>query len=105
MRWDVGIKDVLSGLSQTSFGDGRNRATVEHIYLLEPLQAGRLARKAGDFLCTAASGSNGKRWSSKVIERSHDGDGLPYQPKVSCRACLAAAERWIAAGRRAEVVK
>lgn len=95
VKWDVGIKDVLSGLSETSCGDGRSKATVEHIYLLEPLEAGRLKRKEGDFLCTAANGTNGKRWSSKIVERCHDGEGTPYQPKVTCKACLATAERWI----------
>lgn len=95
VRWDVGIKDVLSGLSERSWGDGRSKATVEHIYLLEPLVDGRLSRLAGDFLCTAAGGTNGKRWSTKAVERCHDGEGTPYQPKVTCKACLALAQRWI----------
>ncbi|WP_298601246.1 hypothetical protein [uncultured Zoogloea sp.] len=95
VKWDVGIKDVLSGLSENSWGDGRSKATVEHIYLLEPLEAGRLTRKEGDFLCTSASGTNGKRWSSKIVERCHDGEGTPYQPKVTCKACLALAQRWM----------
>lgn len=56
VKWDVGIKDVLSGLSENSWGDGRSKATVEHILLLEPLSAGKLNRKEGDFLCTSASG-------------------------------------------------
>lgn len=95
VKWDVGIKDVLSGLSENSWGDGRSKATVEHIYLLEPLEAGRLTRKEGDFLCTSSSGTNGKRWSSKIVERCHDGEGTPYQPKVTCKACLALAQRWM----------
>lgn len=95
VKWDVGIKDVLSGLSERSMGDGRSKATVEHIYLLEPLQDGRMARKAGDFLCTPATGSNGKRWSSKVVERAFDGDGSPYQPMVTCKACLSRASKWM----------
>lgn len=94
VRWDVGIKDVLSGLSKASWGNGRSKATVEHVYLLEELQAGRLKRQAGDFLCTSASGTNGKRWSS-VVDRGHDGDGKPFQPKVTCKACVAQALRWI----------
>jgi hypothetical protein len=96
VNWDVGIKDVLSGLSEKSWrGDGRNKATVEHIYLLAPLEADRLTRKEGDFLCTSANGTNGKRWSSKIVERCHDGEGTPYQPKVTCKACLALAQRWM----------
>lgn len=94
VEWDVGIKDVLSGLSETSWGDGRSKATVEHVYLIEPLTAGRLVRQAGDLLCTSAGGTNGKRWSSKVVERAYDGDGKPYRPKVTCKVCLAFARRW-----------
>lgn len=94
VRWDVGIKDVLSGLSATSWGDGRSKATVAHIYLLEELQVGHLKRQAGDLLCTSARGTNGKRRSS-TVEHGHDGDGQPFQPKVTCKACLAQAKRWI----------
>lgn len=95
VRWDTGIKDVLSGLGEASWGDGRNKATVGHIYLLEPLRAGRLERKQGDLLCTSAGGSNGKRWSSKVVDRAYDGDGKPFQPQITCKACLALAGRWM----------
>jgi hypothetical protein len=95
VKWDVGIKDVLSGLSENSWGDGRSKATVEHIYLLEPLEAGRLTRKEGDFLCTSASSTNGKRWAGQIAERCHDGEGNPYQPKVSCKACITLAQRWM----------
>lgn len=94
VKWKPGMKDVLSGLTESSMGTGRNRSTVEHIYLLEPLVAGRLARDAGDFLCTSASGSNGKRWSSEVTE-AIDGDGHRYSPKVTCKACLTLAHRWM----------
>lgn len=93
--WDVGIKDVLSGLSETSWGDGRNKSTVNHVLLLETLGVGRLRRAPGDFLCTAASGTNGKRWSGKAAERGVDGEGNLYRPRVTCKSCLALAARWI----------
>ncbi len=95
VRWDVGVKDVLSGLSESSMGDGRSKATVEHIYLQEPLQAGRIQRMAGDFLCTSSKGSNGKRWTDRTVSTSYDGDGKPFQSKVTCKACLRVADRWI----------
>lgn len=98
VRWDVGVKDVLSGLSANSWGDGRSKATVEHIYLLEAFEEGRIKRREGDFLCTTASGSNGKRWSA-TVERWRDGAGLLYAPKVTCRACLRLVARWM--GQRA----
>lgn len=95
VKWDVGIKDVLSGLTENSFGNGRNKATVEHIYLLEPLAQGRITRSKGDFLCTASGGSNGKRWSSVIVEHCFDGEGKAYQPKVTCKRCLDLAKRWM----------
>ncbi len=94
VRWQVGQKDVLRGLSARSWGDGRSKATVNHIHLLEPLEKGRLVRTAGDFLFTAAQGSNGRRWSS-VEATALDGDGGNYQPKVTCSKCLSLARHWI----------
>ena len=93
VKWDTGIKDVLSGLTETSWGDGRNRRTVEHILLLEPLRVGRLKRQANDFLCSSSAPRNGKRWSGQVIDRAHDGDGNEYAPQVTCKACLQIAAR------------
>ena len=94
VRWQVGQKDVLRGLSARSWGDGRSKATVNHIHRLEPLEKGRLVRTAGDFLFTAAQGSNGRRWSS-VEATALDGDGGNYQPKVTCSKCLSLARHWI----------
>ena len=94
VRWTAGIKDVLSGLTQDSNCDGRNRATVQHIHLLEDLQAGRLRRHAGDFLCTSVRGSNGKRYSGQTETSHYDGDGQPYSPIITCSACLKLAARW-----------
>jgi len=100
VKWDAGIKDVLSGLSEHAMGDGRSKSTVEHIYLFEALTIGRLTRTVGDLLCTSGSGTNGKRWSNKVVERCHDGEGHPYQPKITCKACIAAAQRWTNEGSK-----
>lgn len=85
--WTAGIKNVLSGLSATSWGDGRKANTVQHIYLLEPLHIGRIHRNQCDFLCTSASGTNGKLWSS-VEEKWFDGDGKEYVAPVTCKQCL-----------------
>ncbi|WP_454727739.1 MULTISPECIES: hypothetical protein [Cupriavidus] len=95
VKWTSAIKDVLSGLSATSWGDGRNRATANHILLLEDLQAGNLRRHAADFLCTAASASNGRRYSSPEREQS-DGEGRSFAPKITCKRCLELAKRWTA---------
>lgn len=95
VQWCAGHKSVLSGLSERSMGNGRNKASVEHILLKEDLSAGRLKRKAGSFLCTTASGSNGMRYGSPESSMIYDEHGPAYQPKITCVNCLKAAERWI----------
>jgi hypothetical protein len=92
VRWEPGIKDVLSGLSARSSGNGCSRATVVHVLLREPLQAGRLVRQAGDFLCTTAAGDNGKRWSG---DPGLGLDGHDHAAAVSCKACLRLAAPWM----------
>ena len=92
--WDAAIKDVLSGLTEASMGLGRNRSTVEHILLRENLAEGRLVRVAGDFLCTAVSGSNGKNWSQQPVSVAVDAAGNRYKPAPTCKACLRIAARW-----------
>lgn len=91
VTWEVAIKDVLSGLSANSNGDGRNRATVEHVRVLQELRDGRLIRKAGDFLCSRAQGN----WANQQPEKAYDGDGNAYEPAVNCKACLRIAARWM----------
>ena len=95
VRWIPGMKDVLSGLSEQSNGDGCNRATVQHILLLEDLHDGRLRRRAGSFLCTSAGGSDGLRYSGQPEAMHVDGEGRLYPAKITCQACLQCASRWI----------
>lgn len=90
VKWTVGIKDVLSGLSERSDGSGRNKATVNHIFLLEDLNEGRLRRKSEDLLCTSASGSNGKRWSKQSTE-GYEADARSTLA-VTCKQCLEIAQ-------------
>jgi len=46
--------------------------------------------EAGDFLCGSSAAHNGKRWSGEVeYSKEHH--------KVSCKACLALAARWMSA--------
>ena len=80
VAWDVAYKTVLSGLLEHSMGNGANKATVDHIRLLEPLSDGRLKREAGDLLC----GTKASLWIA-------DGNNA----KVTCKACLKLAQRWI----------
>jgi len=85
VKWTPAIKDVLSGLSEHSSGEGRNTRTVIHALLKETLLRGRLKREKGDFLCTTAGGSNGKNWSDQAREHQDE--------KVTCKSCLDIAER------------
>lgn len=94
VAWTVGQKDVLSGLSARSMGDGRNRRSVNHILLEAPLALGRLRRQAGDFLCTSRSGSNGRRWASSLALEV-DGQGASYAPRVTCAQCLKRVAPWM----------
>ena len=93
VAWKPAIKDVLSGLSAASWGDGRNRATVQHIWLSEPLQVGRITRKQGDFLCTSSGGTNGQNYTGQKEETWTDGEGNTYPAPVTCKACLRIARR------------
>jgi len=92
-KWDVGIKDVLSGLSSSSWGDGRKKNTVQHILCLEPIKVGRIGREKGQFLCTSSSGSDGKRWSGQVVEKFVTLDGKEYTPRITCKKCIEIANK------------
>lgn len=96
VAWGVAIKRTLSGVSQSSWGDGRYRSTVLHILLQAPLQHGRLQRRAGDLLCSCSPTRNGRTGAS--VEAHHDGEGNAYTPAVTCATCLAVLEKhgWIA---------
>ena len=91
VKWSPGIKDVLSGLSENSWGDGMNKRTVHHVLLEEPIREGKFKRNAGDFLCTAPSGTNGRNWAAQPAT----GAGC----QVTCKACLKLAARWNAGAR------
>lgn len=89
VKWSAAIKLVKSGLSEGSWGDGRNRRTVQHILIREDLEDGRFKRVAGDLLCKAGSG---KLWDDE--EKWWDGDGQTFTPKITCKTCLKIARRW-----------
>jgi hypothetical protein len=88
---DTGIKDVLSGLSENSNGDGHNRRTVIHLVVKSSIgieaevRIGKLRRESGEFLCTR---NVGKQWSGQKTERRLDANGEEYMPKVTCKECL-----------------
>lgn len=98
VKWVSGYKSVLSGLTENSWGDGRNKATVNHILIQEDLEDGKIHRKEGDFLCSSSKNQNGKLWtvgSSKTpISLAYDGEGNEYQTRITCQSCLKIASKW-----------
>jgi hypothetical protein len=89
------IKDVLSGLSASSNGDGCKTNTVIHIRLNEDINIGRLNRRKGDFLCTTAqSGTNGQNYADQISDECWDGDGNKYTPAITCKQCMKLMEKY-----------
>lgn len=95
VKWDIGEKLVISSLLENSWGDGHNKATVQHIVLLEDLNIGRLKRNKGEFLCSKSIGKFNTFHEFQQYEgiRFTDGDGKKYQPKITCKQCLKVLER------------
>lgn len=91
VSWRPEIKVVLSGLTENSRMDGANRRTVMHVRLMEALDDGALRRKAGDYLCTVAAGSNGS-WVE--LAEAWDDQPLHRTSPVTCKACLKITRRW-----------
>jgi len=86
-RFATDIKEVLSGLSANSSGDGRKKNSVEHIVCLEAVRDGRTVRKAGDFLCAPVQGRWGGNWS-------HTAGDWTEKQIITCKACLAKMEKY-----------
>lgn len=99
VRWTSGIKPVLSGLSEHSWGNGEKRSTVVHILILESVKDGRFVRPADNFLCTASSGSNGKQWTEQMHSHLSNEDG-PFVREITCKQCLKVAMRWANSAER-----
>lgn len=86
-QWQPQIKPVISGLTENSWGDGTNRATVAHIQLLEDYQNKALKRKCSEFLCTTDRG----RFSDLAQDKpatNVDGEGKEYLGRITCKTCL-----------------
>ena len=93
-KFHINIKDVLSGLTENSMGNGTKKNTVYHVILDEDFTQGRLKRSSGEFLCSqpkiASNWGNGRgdqTWHT-------DSDGTEYVPQVNCKACLKILERF-----------
>ncbi len=81
------IKIVLSGLTESSLGNGCNKATVNHIRVAEDIKIGRLKRKAGDYLCTQQKGST---YCESVDNKNIN----EVQEIITCKQCLKMIEKY-----------
>jgi|GEM_PF-3522990 len=79
-KFVVDIKPVLSGLSENSWGNGCNRATVYHVRPREDISQGKLKRKNGDYLCSQQSG--------RAYYSTCDVNISELQDIVTCKQCL-----------------
>ena len=91
-EFHVGIKEVLSGLSESSWGNGEKSNSRIHVIVDEDISVGRLKRKKGEFLC-----SQQKRyanWSGQNDEQLYHYFGATkYVPEITCKACLERSRR------------
>ncbi|OQK43785.1 hypothetical protein XM75_u0066 [Vibrio vulnificus] len=85
-QWEPDIKTVMSGLSESSWGNGSNRRTVFHVRVLDTFKDGRFAREKGDFLCGKDTSKHQGYTDPK------EGDKNIY--KVTCQRCIDAAARF-----------
>lgn len=93
-KFEIQVKEVLSGLSEGSNGCGTKRNTKFHINLKEDYKEGRLVRKKGDFLCSNSKSKFGADWSGSIGVSSWDFDCDGVKRIVSCKSCLKKIERF-----------
>lgn len=86
--WKTNIKQVISGLTENSNGNGSNKRTVMHIVLDEDFKKGRLKRHKDDYLCSDKKTSN---WSAPNSSLTRDS----FKEAVTCKACLSIANRLV----------
>lgn len=88
VQWTAARLDNLSGLTESSSGNGYKANTVHHVLLQEPLKAGRLERVAGEYLCRADRNAKGNYsgTSHSAVEFFFDYKELPA--RISCKQCL-----------------
>lgn len=94
--FSIEIKEVLSGLSAGSWGDGQKRNSVYHIYTQEEIKLGRFHRAKGEFLCNPVKSRSGANWSDSLGRDNHqfDSDGVKQMP--TCKRCLELLQRFSA---------
>lgn len=80
------IKIVLSGLSESSDGNGCKSNTVRHVVLKEDYSSGALKRKENQYLCSQQKGFHMELDSNTKAE--------DIQHVVTCKECLKRIEKY-----------
>lgn len=89
-KFSIQIKEVLSGLGLNSMGNGTNRRTVYHVFVMEEFNSGGLVRKKGSFLCSSVKSKTGGNWSGSLGNEY----ASPKDTVITCKACLRIMERF-----------
>ena len=87
-EYDVAQKGRRSQLQRGSTGTGTTSQTVNHLYVLESFEQGRLKREANRYLC-----DNQAEFRFTEV-RGMDLDGESFVPRVTCQTCLSRMERF-----------
>jgi len=80
------IKIVLSGLSESSSGNGCQKNSVYHVVLKEDFAHGTLKRKENQYLCSQQKGNFFTPSDYKMIE--------DFQQVITCKECLKRIEKY-----------
>lgn len=86
--FSIEIKERLSGLSESSNGDGWGRNTVCHVFTHEAVAFGRLKRSPHQFLCSPVRAQGGANWSDSLGRDTYTNDD-GVRPVPTCKQCLA----------------
>lgn len=92
--YSIEIKEVLSGLSAHSNGDGWRRNTVFHVYTLKRIDEKKRHRAPFPFLCSPSSAQSGGNWSASLGQDTYKQENQ-YRPMPTCKKCLSMLERYL----------
>jgi len=86
--WTAARIDNLSGLTETSFGDGCKANSVKHILAQEDIRVGRLVRAAGTYLCKADMITKGNYSGTNATPLETEWEGRSIPSLITCKKCL-----------------
>lgn len=91
--FSIEIKEVLSGLTEGSMGNGVKRNTVFHVFVTADFNEGRFHRKKDQYLCTDSDSKWGANWSGSLGRNLYLIEGK-HNRIPTCKQCLRILERF-----------